>query len=99
MAMNIIELKGIAGDTFGWDSGDVKDNSIDTIRVRNVSLNLTNGRGTQVDVNFNRKDSHLADENGNLSGAQLGLAKGINVGISADVSVTKVCTIRHGCGE
>ena len=67
MAMNVIEIKGIAGDTFGWDSGDVKDNSVDTLRFRNFSLNLTNGRGQQLDVNYNRKDSHLADENGNAS--------------------------------
>ena len=67
MAMNIIEIKGIAGDIFGWDSGRVKDNSVDTFRVRNVTLDLTNGRGAQIDLNFNRKDNHLADENGNLS--------------------------------
>ena len=67
MAMNIFELKGIAGDTFGWDSDDVKDNSVDTIRFRNFSLSLTNGRGQQIDLNFNRKSSALADENGNLS--------------------------------
>ena len=67
MAMNIIEIKGIAGDTFGWDSGDAKDNSVDTLRFRNFSLNLTNGRGQQLDVNYNRKDNHLADENGNAS--------------------------------
>ncbi len=41
MAMNIFELKGIAGDTFGWDSDDVKDNSVDTIRFRNFSRNYS----------------------------------------------------------
>jgi len=68
MAMNVFEFKGFWGDSLGWDDDDdVKDSGVDTFRVRNFSLNLTNGRGQQVDLTFNRDDSHLADENGNLS--------------------------------
>ncbi|WP_076410484.1 hypothetical protein [Shewanella sp. UCD-KL12] len=48
MAMNIIELKGIAGDSLGLDGND----SINTVRFRNFNLDTTNGRGTQIDVNW-----------------------------------------------
>lgn len=54
MAMNIIELKGIAGDVLGVDG----DDSIDTVRFRNFSLDKTNGRGSQIDVNWDF-DNHL----------------------------------------
>ncbi|ABZ77093.1 conserved hypothetical protein [Shewanella halifaxensis HAW-EB4] len=48
MAMNIIELKGIAGDSLGLDGND----SISNLRYRNFNLDMTNGRGAQVDVNW-----------------------------------------------
>lgn len=53
MGMNIVEIKGIAGEAMGWngDSREGNDNSIDSIRFRNFGVNLENGRGTQVDVN------------------------------------------------
>lgn len=48
MAMNIIELKGFAGDSLGLDGND----SINSIRFRNFHIDTSNGRGTQIDVNW-----------------------------------------------
>ncbi|CAM3296612.1 hypothetical protein [Shewanella pealeana] len=48
MAMNIVELKGIAGDSLGLDGND----SINQLRYRNFNLDMTNGRGAQIDVNW-----------------------------------------------
>lgn len=53
MAMNIIEVKGIAGDVLGWDSDSATSNSIDSFRFRNMSVSLENGRGSQIDIDFN----------------------------------------------
>lgn len=53
MAMNILEVKGIAGDVLGWDNDSVTSNSVDSMRLRNLSVNLENGRGTQIDINYN----------------------------------------------
>lgn len=50
--MNVLEIKGIAGDTIGWDSDDVKSDSVDSVRFRNLSVNLTTGRGAQIDVGY-----------------------------------------------
>ena len=55
MGMNIIEIKGIGGEAVGWN-GDARsdnDDSIDSLRFRNFSVDLTNGRGAQVDVDWN----------------------------------------------
>jgi len=53
MGMNILEIKGIAGDVIGWDSADVTSNSVDSIRLRNFTVDTTNGRGAQIDINYN----------------------------------------------
>lgn len=58
MGMNIIEVKGIGGELFDIrDSSEPLyssvDDSIDTIRFRNFSVDVTNGRGTQIDANVN----------------------------------------------
>jgi hypothetical protein len=53
MGMNIIEIKGIAGETLGWEDDGVASDSVDSLRFRNFSVNLTNGRGTQIDVSYN----------------------------------------------
>jgi hypothetical protein len=54
MGMNIIEIKGFAGDTLGWGGSarSNNDDSIDSLRFRNFGVDLTNGRGSQVDVNL-----------------------------------------------
>lgn len=51
MGMNIIEVKGIAGEAVGWN-GRGADDSIDSMRFRNFGVDLTNGRGSQVDVSW-----------------------------------------------
>ncbi len=48
MAMNIIEIKGFGGELLGLDGND----SINSVRFRNFSLDTTNGRGAQIDVNW-----------------------------------------------
>lgn len=58
MAMNIIEVKGIAGEILGFRDEDealyqAVDNSVDFFRFRNFTVDMTNGRGSQVDVNVN----------------------------------------------
>ncbi|MEZ8141462.1 hypothetical protein [Enterovibrio sp. FF113] len=48
MAMNILELKGFAGDLLHLDGND----SFDALRYRHFSLDTTTGRGSQLDVNW-----------------------------------------------
>ncbi len=43
MAMNVVELKGILGDSIG--TTDNRTDSIDIIRFRNFKVNTTNGQG------------------------------------------------------
>ncbi|MGR5541530.1 hypothetical protein ACPV5V_23560, partial [Vibrio campbellii] len=50
MGMNIIELKGAMGDTLGWR--DEANDSIDSLRFRRFGVDLTNGRGSQVDISY-----------------------------------------------
>lgn len=52
MAMNIIEIKGIAGELSGWSGNSQRDNSIDSVRIRNFQANLAQGTGTQIDLNY-----------------------------------------------
>lgn len=53
MGMNVLELMGAGGEDLGWDSNSVRDNSVDSLRFRNFVLNTVNGRGTQIDMNYN----------------------------------------------
>ncbi|GEA52272.1 hypothetical protein VIN01S_30760 [Vibrio inusitatus NBRC 102082] len=59
MAMNIIEVKGFAGETLGWSGSSERDDSIDTVRFRNFQVNKTNGRGNQIDMNYNVENQSL----------------------------------------
>ncbi|MFZ3406360.1 hypothetical protein L2D52_01710 [Vibrio chagasii] len=52
MGMNIIEIKGIGGESLGWADENHRNDSVDSIRFRNFGVDLTNGRGSQVDVNW-----------------------------------------------
>ena len=52
MAMNVLEVQGIMGDTLGY-RGKVDGDSIDSMRFRNFSVNTKNGRGAQVDIAWN----------------------------------------------
>jgi len=67
MAMNVIEIKGLLGDTLGWDNLDREDNAIDSIRFRNFTVNTTTGRGTQIDFNYSFDQTNIADNTGDLS--------------------------------
>ena len=51
--MNVIEIKGFAGEKIGWDGPYERSNSIDSLRYRNFSFDKTNGRGTQIDITYN----------------------------------------------
>ncbi|WP_144208612.1 hypothetical protein [Shewanella donghaensis] len=51
MGMNVIEVKGFAGELTGWN-GSSDTNSIDSIRYRNFSIDLTNGLGSQIDASW-----------------------------------------------
>ncbi len=51
MAMNILEMKGVWGDTLG--TRDYANDDIDSIRFRNFIVDTTNGQGSQVDVTYN----------------------------------------------
>lgn len=67
MAMNVFEIKGIFGDTLGWDEGVTIDNSVDSVRWRNFKVDLTTGRGTQIDANYGFDKTNLADQSGDIS--------------------------------
>lgn len=53
MGMYLVEIKGIGGDAIGWDSESLTSNSVDSFRFRYGGVNTTNGRGSQLDVNYN----------------------------------------------
>lgn len=66
-AMNVIEVKGIYGDVFGW-RGDAKTtNSIDSFRFRNFTTKLTNGTAIQIDANYSLKGNLVAEETMDVS--------------------------------
>lgn len=64
LGMNLIEIKGIYSDTLGWED-NTKD-SVDSLRVRNLTVNPTNGRGAQIDMSYD-----LRSEAGSLSYSML----------------------------
>lgn len=59
MAMNILEVKGVAGEALGWSGSSERDNAIDSVRLRNFTVNTTNGRGHQIDLNYNVEQQAL----------------------------------------
>lgn len=48
MAMDVVELKGFAGESLGLDGND----SVNQLHYRHFGVNIQNGRGSQVDVNW-----------------------------------------------
>ncbi|WP_428803428.1 hypothetical protein [Vibrio kyushuensis] len=60
MGMNILEIKGFAGDILGWDGSSKRNDTVDSIRYRDFVVDLTNGRGTQLDIAY----STSSDANG-----------------------------------
>lgn len=67
MAMNIFEVHGFYGEALGWDNKETNDNSIDSLRFRNFKVDMTDGRGSQVDVNYKFDANHLAKQTGDAS--------------------------------
>jgi hypothetical protein len=66
-AMHVLEIKGALGETLGWGDDDLRGNSIDNLRYRNFVLNKSNGRGTQLDINYVFVESNLAKQSGDIS--------------------------------
>ncbi|RKF15850.1 hypothetical protein DBZ36_15885 [Alginatibacterium sediminis] len=50
MGMNVLEAKGVLGESLAYR--DHATDSFDSIRYRNFGVDLTNGRGSQIDVNY-----------------------------------------------
>lgn len=51
--MNLLEFKGWAGDTIGWDRNSKKDSNLDSIRFRNFQSNFNTMSGSQTDIDYN----------------------------------------------
>ncbi len=60
--MNVYEIKGIQGENLGFSDSPARDNSIDFLRLRQFEVDLTNGRGKQLDINVNFDGTHFADQ-------------------------------------
>lgn len=67
MAMNVVEIKGALGEVVGWDGSSKRDDSIDSFRFRNLQVDMTNGRGSQLDINYLFDGNHLAEQSGDIS--------------------------------
>lgn len=53
MGMNVIEIKGIGGEALGWSDDNLRNDSVDSVRFRNFTVDLNKGLGAQVDINYN----------------------------------------------
>ncbi|TYK66135.1 hypothetical protein [Colwellia echini] len=67
MAMNLLEIKGLLGETFGWGHDDGADQAVDSVRFRNFKVNTKDGRGAQVDFVYSLNESSIGKHNGTLS--------------------------------
>ena len=68
LGMNIAEFIGGAGDAVGWDDDKTTlDDSFDSFRYRNFNVNLTNGRGSQIDVSIGFDETAFAEKSGTAS--------------------------------
>ncbi|UPR54172.1 hypothetical protein ITG09_22625 [Vibrio cyclitrophicus] len=59
MGMNIVEIKGVAGEQLGWSGSNHRDDSIDSVRFRNFTVDKTNGQGKQIDLNYSVEQEQL----------------------------------------
>ncbi|SEG44232.1 hypothetical protein [Vibrio hangzhouensis] len=50
MGMNVLEIKGALGETLGFR--DDANDSVDSMRFRRFQADMTNGRGMQIDANY-----------------------------------------------
>lgn len=53
MAMNLLEIQGVLGEALGWNNNPSTDNAVDSLRFRNFGIDMTNGRGAQIDISWN----------------------------------------------
>lgn len=67
VALHLLEAKGALGDSLGWDEGAGIDNAIDSLRYRHFGVNLTNGRGSQIEFNYNLDERNIAERSGDIS--------------------------------
>ncbi len=67
MAMNVVEFMGILGQAVGWDGSSQRDDSIDSIRFRNFKVDMTNGRGAQIDISYKFDENFIAEQSGDAS--------------------------------
>ncbi len=60
MGMHVLEVKGALGDSLGFR--DYANDSIDSVRLRRFGVDLTNGRGLQIDAayDFNTESGTLS---------------------------------------
>jgi hypothetical protein len=66
--MNVLEFIGGLGDAVGWDEDeDTLDNAFDSLRFRNFQVDLTNGRGSQIDIAMGFDETPLAEKSGTFS--------------------------------
>ncbi|MGF1729709.1 hypothetical protein [Photobacterium kasasachensis] len=52
--MNVFELKGIGGESLGWN-GSSRENNNDSpslVRIRNFQANIKDGQAKQIDINY-----------------------------------------------
>lgn len=50
MGMNVLEFKGALGESLGFR--DDANDSLDSVRLRRFEADMTNGRGMQIDANY-----------------------------------------------
>ncbi len=66
--MKVLEVRGFYGETLGYDEGASIDNSLDSIRLRDVEVNTKNGRGTQLEYNLNfDSNAVLGEQSGSIA--------------------------------
>lgn len=65
--MNLIEVKGIYGDALGWQSDSKTTDSVDSFRFRNFTVDLTKGRGAQIDATVSLKQNLVAERSADIS--------------------------------
>ncbi|MCP8899582.1 hypothetical protein [Gilvimarinus xylanilyticus] len=65
--MNLIEVKGIYGDALGWRDEDITTDSVDSFRFRNFTVDVTKGRGKQIDATVNLKQNLVAEKSADIS--------------------------------
>jgi len=66
--MHVVEIRGVGGETVGWDGPYVRSNSVDSLRYRRFAVKKSNGRGSQIEVSYNQNSDTGALSYGLLQG-------------------------------